>query len=85
MSVAAELQIKKAPNLLGNETGTSYAENHRFTRKTAMAKVNPFHSKLPGTEVYHNNNRCTLGNNIEARNKVSGTGNLRLCQECRGL
>lgn len=37
-----------------------------------MAKVSPFHSKLPGTRVYHDNNSCTEGNNIEARNRVSG-------------
>ena len=46
-------------------------------------KVNQFHSKLPGTEVYHNNNRCTLGNNIESYNRTSGTGGLRLCSKCK--
>jgi len=46
-------------------------------------KVNPYHSKLPGTEVYHTHNDCTVGNNIEAHNRVSGTGGLRLCSECR--
>ena len=46
-------------------------------------KVNPFHSKKPGTEVYHNNNRCTEGNNIEPENKVPGTGGLRLCESCK--
>ncbi len=48
-------------------------------------RVNPFHSKLPGTEVYHNNNKCTEGNNIEPRNRVSGTGGHRLCSGCREL
>ncbi|MBA7491995.1 hypothetical protein ES702_02544 [subsurface metagenome] len=46
-------------------------------------RVNPFRSKLPPTEVYHNNNRCTLGNNIESYNRVAGTGSLRLCSECK--
>ncbi len=50
-----------------------------------MAKVSPFHSKLPGTEVHHNDNKCTVGNNIESYNKVSGTGGLRLCSVCRDL
>lgn len=50
-----------------------------------MAKVSPFHSKLPGTEVYHNDNKCTVGNNIETYNKVSGMGGLRLCSVCRDL
>ena len=48
-----------------------------------MAKVSPFHSKLPGTEVYHNDNTCTVGNNIESYNRVSGTGGLRLCSVCK--
>jgi hypothetical protein len=50
-----------------------------------MTGVAPFHSKLPGTQVYHNNNTCTEGNNIESYNKVPGTGNLRLCSACRDL
>jgi hypothetical protein len=50
-----------------------------------MPKVSPFHSKLPGTAVYHNNNKCTVGNNIESYNVVSGTGGLRLCDQCKGL
>lgn len=50
-----------------------------------MAKVSPFHSKLPGTEVYHNDNKCTVGNNIETYNRVSGTGGLRLCSVCKDL
>lgn len=48
-------------------------------------KVAPFHSKEPGTEVYHNNNECTEGNNIESYNRVSGTGGLRLCDHCKRL
>ena len=50
-----------------------------------MPKVSPFHSKLPGTEVHHNNSACTIGDNIESYNKVSGTGGLRLCNECANL
>lgn len=50
-----------------------------------MAKVSPFHSKLPGTEVYHNDNKCTVGNNIESYNRVAGTGGHRLCHTCRDL
>jgi hypothetical protein len=50
-----------------------------------MSKVAPFHSKLPGTEVYHNNNKCTVGDNIESYNVVSGPGGLRLCAECKNL
>ena len=37
-------------------------------------KVAPFHSKLPGTDVHHDDDSCTVGNNIESYNRVSGTG-----------
>lgn len=51
-----------------------------------MAKVAPFHSKLPSDKpVYHDNNRCTEGNNIEARNRVSGTGGRPKCDHCKRL
>jgi hypothetical protein len=50
-----------------------------------MAKVPAFHSKLPGTTVHHNDNRCTEGNNIERHNRVSGTGGLPLCSHCKRL
>jgi len=50
-----------------------------------MAKVNPFHSRLPGTRVHHNNTQCTEGDNIESYNRVSGTGGLPLCDHCRRL
>ena len=39
-----------------------------------MARVSPFHSRLPGANRYHDNNQCTEGNNIEPRNfGASGT------------
>lgn len=50
-----------------------------------MAKVPAFRSKLPGTGVHHNNDKCTVGNNIETYNKVAGTGGLPLCSVCRNL
>jgi len=48
-----------------------------------MGKVAPFRSKLPSADVYHNNDKCTKGNNIESYNLVSGTGGLPLCEECK--
>ena len=42
-----------------------------------MPKEYPFHSKLPGTKVHHNNSKCTEGNNIETYNRKSGTGGHR--------
>lgn len=50
-----------------------------------MAKVSPFHSKRPGTNRHHNNDRCTEGNNIASYNRVSGTGCHPLCERCRDL
>jgi hypothetical protein len=47
-------------------------------------QVNPSHSsKSPG--VYHVCSRCTEGNNIEPKNKRSGTGGGRMCQRCKEL
>ena len=50
-----------------------------------MAKVSPFRSKLPGTGVHHNDNKCTTGNNIETYNRIPGAGGLPLCSNCRSL
>ena len=50
-----------------------------------MTKVSPFHSKLSGTDKHHNNNSCPEGNNIEDKNRVSGTGGLPLCSHCARL
>jgi hypothetical protein len=51
-----------------------------------MVKVAPFHSKLPSDRnVYHDNDKCTEGNNIETYNKVPGTGGRRRCEHCAEL
>ena len=51
-----------------------------------MAKVSPFHSKLKTVRrVYHDESRCTEGNNIEAKNKVSGTGGRPKCERCKEI
>jgi hypothetical protein len=47
-------------------------------------RVKPFHSSEP-TLVFHNNNKCTEGNNIEDRNWRAGEGGKRLCKRCRDL
>ena len=44
-----------------------------------------WHSKKAGTAVYHNNPKCTLGNNIETKNRAPGKGGKRLCSQCRTL
>jgi hypothetical protein len=51
-----------------------------------MAKVPPFHSKRPNDRnVYHDNDRCTEGNNIENYNRVPGTGGRPRCEHCARL
>ena len=52
-----------------------------------MANSPAFHSiKLGGALVYHNDTRCTEGNNIERVNFRWGVGvGRRLCVHCRAL
>jgi hypothetical protein len=51
-----------------------------------MAKVAPFHSKLASDRaVYHDDDKCTEGNNIEPRNRASGTGGRPKCEHCQRL
>jgi len=50
-----------------------------------MSKVAPFHSKRPGTNKYHDNSKCTEGNNIEKINRVAGTGGHAKCDHCKRL
>jgi len=49
-----------------------------------MARVNAFHSKLEtDKKVYHDDNACTEGNNIETKNRVDGTGGRPRCKNCK--
>ena len=48
-----------------------------------MAKVPPFHAA--DSDVYHDNDQCTEGNNIESQNRRSGTGGKRKCDHCQRL
>jgi hypothetical protein len=51
-----------------------------------MAKVPAFHSKQTWhRNVYHDNDQCTEGNNIESYNRVPGTGNRPKCEHCARL
>lgn len=51
-----------------------------------MARVAAFHSKkVSDRNVYHDNDRCTEGNNIEPQNRVSGTGGRPKCEHCSRL
>lgn len=49
-------------------------------------RVPPFHStRRDDRKVYHNNDRCTEGNNIESYYRAPGTGGLPLCSHCERL
>lgn len=49
-------------------------------------KVAPWHSvRLADPRVYHDNTACTEGNNIEHKNRRSGTDNRRRCDHCEDL
>jgi hypothetical protein len=51
-----------------------------------VAKVAPFHSVLEtDRQVYHDNDECTEGNNIEAENRRSGTDGRPRCENCKDL
>jgi hypothetical protein len=51
-----------------------------------MAKAPPWHSRLQtDRRVYHDETRCTEGNNIEPRNRVSGMGGRPKCEHCRRI
>jgi hypothetical protein len=51
-----------------------------------MSYKSPWHSAAPNDrKVYHNNDKCTEGNNIEARNIRQGTGGYPLCKHCAKL
>lgn len=51
-----------------------------------MAKVPPFHSKrLNDPNVYHDNDKCTEGNNIEKQNRAPGTDGRPKCKHCQQL
>jgi len=46
-------------------------------------KTSPWHAKE--SSVHHDNTTCTEGNNIEPRNRLSGTGGKPKCAHCERL
>jgi hypothetical protein len=50
-----------------------------------IMRVNSFYSIREDLKVYHNNNKCTEGNNIEPKNFKHGTAGRRLCERCKKL
>jgi hypothetical protein len=65
--------------------------DRRVLYSTAMLEELAFCSLKTGAwystkaSVYHDNQDCTTGNNIEAENRRAGTGGRRLCEECARL
>lgn len=54
--------------------------------KEDAVKAPPWHSRLLWDRpVYHDETRCTEGNNIEPHNRVSGTGGRPKCKRCREI
>ncbi len=45
----------------------------------------PWHSTRPGEAVYHDNDKCTEGNNIEDRYYEEGADNRPKCDHCARL
>jgi hypothetical protein len=46
----------------------------------------PWHTKVPTKHpVYHEETRCTLGDNIESYNRVPGTTGRPKCPLCRSI
>lgn len=49
-------------------------------------KTNPWHSKKESDrKVYHDNTKCTEGNNIENENRREGTGGRPRCNHCERI
>lgn len=47
-------------------------------------KVSAYHSSNPSDpDVYHDHSDCPTGQQIPARNNVSGTGGFPRCKQCR--
>lgn len=51
-----------------------------------MSQVAAFHSTAPNDpKKFHDRDDCTEGNNIETKNKASGTGGYPKCDHCARL
>ena len=52
-----------------------------------MARVDPYHTIVPETpperDVYHSDDKCPRGLEIEERHKRSGTAGRPLCKVCK--
>jgi len=56
------------------------------TGEQPMAKVEPWYSSGKSDRgVYHYNDQCTEGKQIEAQDRKSGTGNRKSCKQCMQL
>jgi hypothetical protein len=51
-----------------------------------MSKVAAWHSKRESDpKVYHDENTCTEGNNIETKNRVAGADGRPKCKRCKEI
>ena len=63
------------PGRASSHSKRAYRRRRWGGREGASMKTSPWHSKLPSDRrVYHDETRCTEGNNIEPRNRFEGRG-----------
>jgi hypothetical protein len=58
------------------------ARLRRWAHGLVVVRVAPFHSKLPGTVVHHNDSACPEAAKLKLAECNGGTGGLPLCEEC---
>jgi hypothetical protein len=67
----------------------SVAEVDHISRSRStkiMTTVSPYHSSNPADpDVYHNHDNCPSGQQIPARNRLSGKGGHAQCKHCKKL
>jgi hypothetical protein len=85
--------VRRSEKTLGSDpliaAGHSVAEVDLISRSRSakiMAKVSPYHSSDPTQpDVYHNHDNCPSGQQIPARNRLSGKGGHAQCKHCKKL
>jgi hypothetical protein len=84
VSVVAEVL---SPARRAQVLGSSYRRSvHQENREQRMAQIPPFHSKKPGAmPVHHDNDKCIEIANIEAKDRIAGTGGRPRCSRCSRL
>jgi hypothetical protein len=72
-----------APAVVPASVAKEFASLPGFRVGKAPQEPEAWHSE--GGSVYHDEEACSLGNNIEPENRRMGRGGLKRCAECRKL